>query len=1031
MRSRFNILIIFVLSLVPLMWFREGLLIAGGDGPLFLNPVNYFQNFVRYPVSDISGVHAFEVNLIFPLLIFYYIFEAAGVSLIVTEKTLFVLYFFVAGTSMYYLMTVLLKSDKKYDNFAKLIAAVFYMFNYFVILVNPLLTQFIAYTLMPLILGLYIKGTTTDGPPLFKRSLLFVAALSFLPAAFSNPPFIVVIICILVGYSLFDLIIVNRFKNISRILSFILLSIFLYILINLWFLGVWYVHFTSSGNAIANILPGYWNPGSDLSQTFVLKGSWAWNDQYFPYFYEYFEKTPFKIFAYLFPITIFTILLFKIKKFIMYFFILLAFAGIFFAKGRWGMFGGIYAYLFDNCPIFLMFREPHAKFTLLTVLGYSVLLGVSLSKIIQYIVYRMRKIGFLHRFKNTVFCGIGTFVIFMIVYNSWPIVTGNIISDKRGQIPSFRVKVPNYWLEAADWFNNQDEDFNILELPENKWPSIWLAWDQGYAAGGNPVNFLFNKSTIHSPVSNVIARQVYTGLTQGMSSNIYKLLQMLNVKYLFQRNDYLWNTLKTDSPSDVKKMLSNQKNIKLEKTFDKLDIYSINTKPSVFTSTEYLAGVFGGTKSLIPLSVFYDVDRMGFYFFKHLKDDDINALNSFSSLIVFNNSFDDLVKDFVPDKYRLDPVNALTWKDTDIKKGWAIANDMNKTPFNLTERKLLVGEYLNKGKGVLTMSKKPLSFNYFADKKGVYSIFIRMMPLSSGEGLSFFIDGRKIRMFKNIESERTFFQWKEVGECNLSQGDHIVTINSNGTRYLVDEIIVIPERNIEIEEDKLLEVIKENKSSIDYLFYTEKCYNNQNLYIPQDGSCRLDVVLSKNDLNMNKAIYVDKVLIDLNQDSNDKLFANIKLRKGKHTIKTDIKGGIVKVSQKSQFDDTVGPIINYEKYGSSRYKVEINNISKPFYLIFKNNFDVNWKLSRLIDNNKDYVLKKFDLFSIFRKRSNMEEIGKHSVVNGYANAYYIDDNGDNIYILENKMHRVFENSVLISLLSVCLIIVIFGLKRFK
>jgi len=69
------------------------------------------------------------------------------------------------------------------------------------------------------------------------------------------------------------------------------------------------------------------------------------------------------------------------QMFIRYFAIL-ALLGAFLAKGANPPFGGMYVWLFEHVPGFIMFRDP-TKFYLYIALGYSVLIPYTLKKIIE------------------------------------------------------------------------------------------------------------------------------------------------------------------------------------------------------------------------------------------------------------------------------------------------------------------------------------------------------------------------------------------------------------------------------------------------------------------------------------------------------------------------------------------------------------------------------------------------------------------------------------------------------------------------
>lgn len=78
------------------------------------------------------------------------------------------------------------------------------------------------------------------------------------------------------------------------------------------------------------------------------------------------------------PLVAFASLLFHQKN--VHFFALLALIGAFFAKGVQDPFGGIFQWMFEHIPGFVMFRDP-TKFYLYIAIGYSVLIPLVLKKI--------------------------------------------------------------------------------------------------------------------------------------------------------------------------------------------------------------------------------------------------------------------------------------------------------------------------------------------------------------------------------------------------------------------------------------------------------------------------------------------------------------------------------------------------------------------------------------------------------------------------------------------------------------------------
>jgi len=1014
-KDSLNFLVIAFFALTPLLWFRDGLLIAGGDGPVFLDPVNYLQSFVRYPVTHLNGVMPFEVCLIFPFLLFFKVCQCLGLSLLASEKILFVAYFLGAGMSMNYLMSVVYEGDTLFARIARLIASLFYMFNYFVILLTPLLAQFLAYVLLPLVLGLYMRGIR-QGTPLFRRSFLFACALSLLPPAFANPPFLAMIVLILALYTVYDLVIVNRFANLGRAASFILLSAVLYLLFNMWFLAVWFRYFTSVTGVSEALLTSYWNPGSTLNQTVALHGSWAWNEFYFPFF-TFYEHTVFKVVVYLLPAAVFVVLLLRINNLRAYFFLLLCFLGIFLAKGRWGLLGNVYAYLYDHCPLFWMFREPHAKFTVMTVTGYAVLFGAAVAAAAERLTTAGARRGWRRAARVTTVTGMTAAAAGFICLSAWPAFTGDIIFDRRGEIPGFRVKVPDDWTKAAEFFNATEGDSRIIELPQNMWASVWLGWEHGYASGGNPVSFLFNKPAIHSPSLNLVSRQFYNQLRAGASPALYKLLDVLHVKYLLQRNDYLWKTLRTDSPQRVKEMVGKQEQIALKETYGNLDVYESSDGGALFGVADSMTGVFGGGRALGAMSMFYDLEAAGLYFFGQLGiGKDREYVPMISRAVLFNTSIADVARDLTGSEYRIVPSTFLRWGDADPAKGWVPANDFDREPFSEAERPFVSGNYIDSLCGVFTASSRPLAMRYEASRAGRYVVLARYAAFA-GAKLRIAIDQKQVGGEGDGIADQ--LHWQEFGTVDLAIGAHTVTLAGEGGRLFVDVIVIVPEETLRQNEMYVRNLFGEKDMRVDHLFAASK----------DDAGSRTFDCLTKGVYRIAwvprpaeagpaaSGAVVDGTPAGTGETAGGICSVTKTLEAGRHSLK--VNGGFVfaRVSSADEASRQTPPRIRYEKAGASRYLLEMRAQPGPYYLFFKEPYDSNWELYRASGSGTEECLKGFDLFSIFKGRGGLEKINKQYVVYGYANAYHMDSGDSGKFLLENRMQRVFEAGVLVSLVS--------------
>ena len=155
------------------------------------------------------------------------------------------------------------------------------------------------------------------------------------------------------------------------------------------------------------------------------------------------------------------------------------------------------------------------------------------------------------------------------------------------------------------------------------------------------------------------------------------------------------------------------------------------------------------------------------------------------------------------------------------------------------------------------------------------------------------------------------------------------------------------------------------------------------------------------------------------------------------------------ICNKSELEENIEDVyIVFQRVNPTKYKIEIENATKPFLLVFQNAFNSKWKLystnssldSRNISDiyfNKEIselkpiseVIDK-NPFETNNLKSIFDDV--HVQVNGYANAWYIKPNNSGKYdlVVEMTGQKIFYYGLIISLISL-LIFILFGIKLFK
>ncbi|PIV43786.1 MAG: hypothetical protein COS26_00055, partial [Candidatus Nealsonbacteria bacterium CG02_land_8_20_14_3_00_40_11] len=390
--------------------------------------------------------------------------------------------------------------EKKNYQLIALTASLFYMFNVYFMLMTPLIATPILYAGLPLILGLYIKGLREEKPST-KYAILIGIASQLIVLAIDNPTIYAICGIMVFSYLIYHLVTGGK-KGITRSLIFTLKTAVIFLLMNLWWI---YPEFL----ALADISKGVQSAAASVSfltstpllEALRFMGSWAWKSSYegiphFPYALKY-DQFPLVFLTYLIPAFCFFCLLFskKVKKEILFLELVLV-IGLFFVKGILSPFGKIFSFLYRNFPGFWVYREPYTKFTLINVFSLACLLGLGFVFLIQEI--RKRRL-FVSRPKlaNTLTLSLWIFLIGIILYNSYPFLTGEVVFDGHYKVMrSWYAKIPGYWEETKNWLNiNNAKDWRLFILPKAGYSHAYN-WEVGMSTAAPVAHVLQEKPIV-------------------------------------------------------------------------------------------------------------------------------------------------------------------------------------------------------------------------------------------------------------------------------------------------------------------------------------------------------------------------------------------------------------------------------------------------------------------------------------------------------------------------------------------------------
>jgi arabinofuranan 3-O-arabinosyltransferase len=582
---KLEIAFLILLGMVPLLWWRPGYIIAKGDYfPFWFNPYRVLSSDVYLWSPHFMGsVNVYGSYLLYGIL--WLFLKSLGLSIGFIQILIQVLLLSGAGFTMYFLSKTVYPKLK----LSPVISSIFYMFNFFAL--GSRLNEGFAwtYTFLPLLLALLIRimGITSQRNQTATNRYIIYFAISLtlaLSTASLNPANIVLILFVLTPIFLYYLI--AQRNQIRPLLYNLTKTITLSILLNIWWtipLLNYYLWAPLTLNPEVNVTAWAWTHArASFLNLFWLNGHWSWRPEYVPYFDLY--SNPILIMLTFIPfLTAAAALLFKINKscFNAYL-MLIILVFLFLAKGLHEPLSQLNLLLYTYIPGMIMFREPASKFTMVLMPFLALLIGYAVDSIANIKMSRVKLTKFFKPLTATFF--ITTFIVAV-----YPLVI-NPVETKTQQIPfSSYIKIPNYWYEAINWLNSQPGDYKILITPPDDFyqmPYTWGYYGIEFFIGiiQKPVLLLEFGYKVN-PEASTTLQYLYSTIKYNKTADFKALLDLLNIRYILQRNDIQYNFTGRNiiPPNEMRSFLTQQPYIRLVQKFGQLDIYEYtDPKPYIY-----------------------------------------------------------------------------------------------------------------------------------------------------------------------------------------------------------------------------------------------------------------------------------------------------------------------------------------------------------------------------------------------------------------------------------------------------------------
>lgn len=571
--------------LIALIIYSWGYLLLGAEGNFITNfqLTKTYGSYSWVPLINGTGFPVATLNILVGIFDFFALLQNLGYSYKTVNTAGVLLIYILPYLSMFWL----LKRVLKVNFYTSYLMALFYTFNpLFIFMAQSMMFWNMApFFVLPLIFGCIYKYYYQST----KLFLSFGTLSALLAFSFSNIPYLGVFQILLIISVILIPMMRKKGGNVKRILGNWILLQTSFVLFNAWWiinllrfnlqdLSAYYTTEFATNWAITNATDG---SGMLLKiLTFTTRLYEGEN-----YFADLFLNTPIRIIL-LIPIILIIISLLKehasqeYPKRRKYFLTVTLFLSIiiFLQKGPNEPLGGIYVWMLENIPYFIIFKTPAEKFSVLVVF--------------------LTALALTHCLKNSNRIWSFILIIVFLIPNIIPFATLNFIpeppfskgsTEQENKYVSKKYKYKEGYFEAAESINKNKLDYRYVSLSSNNYQETILNHDGNkYYRGMNPFLHATNKPFITA----------YSGPTQEYYDSIYKNLSkstknlpfdIYSIRKIVFNQDILgpFPLNKNESPEKIYTGLSKQ--------YERRDFDSI----SIFTREEYLPHIYTGSNIMI------------------------------------------------------------------------------------------------------------------------------------------------------------------------------------------------------------------------------------------------------------------------------------------------------------------------------------------------------------------------------------------------------------------------------------------------
>jgi hypothetical protein len=462
-------------AISSLTWFRPGMVVAGGDVPPPDGVAWISKLFVpwTWSGSDLGSPSALEQEL--PWATILWIVHSVGGSGELAQRLWFVAFFTAAAIACLALLRTLGIGPA-----ASSIGALAYAFSPFVVanlIPNPVVL--VAFALLPALPAIVLNAAK-GRIGILNASLLIAISGPLLGWTYINPPTLGIVLAAIVAAPLIAGWIYGA-TGARRGLLVVAFGMALTMLVSLYWIvpAVLQLHQAAIAQ-LATVSGWSWTENrATIRNGLWLNTVWTWAYQeYFPFAPAY-EVYPLSVLKFGPAIIAFAALALRFEKTLTNNHLLrmatvaatIALVLILLGTGTNppgnALFDRLYA-----LPLGWLLREP-GRFLIVADLMFAVLVSITVQRLLHF-----DGLSFGAEIRGRFVLSALTILplIVLVLVPGMPLMTGAIIPDNRGPLPSMHVRVPTYWIEMTSYMNQMPGPGGVLVMPPDDFYQMPYKW---------------------------------------------------------------------------------------------------------------------------------------------------------------------------------------------------------------------------------------------------------------------------------------------------------------------------------------------------------------------------------------------------------------------------------------------------------------------------------------------------------------------------------------------------------------------------